>query len=609
MDEIDKRIYNSYKTISLKYQNALFLVTGDHGMKDSGGHGGSTYSETNVPLLILGLKCKNNSFPQTDIPVNLAVLLGLRIPSISIGRVQKSMIPYSLEKYLYILYYNSFLLSQRHSCNNSLMEANGYYIDYLRNSNESSAYKAVELYENCLKEMTNILSKSSIKQNFHYLLISSMVMLNCLITLCLELKSNESKAVIFKYVMVLFVAVQYMVDQVLISFLTTIVLLPVLLKNIYALIKSLNLSIFSNILNYFVFGCVVHPLTFLSSSYVEEEHLFWYFLNISILFFLLSKTKKAVEMFFYIMFLVSFRFIRIMNSTGDKWANYPDLSDWFLQNENIVYYQLFFISSLILVFLTHCYLTRFKNPFQIFLYFFILILIFVFKQNETSTLLAKFIWLLIFVNFISAKFSNISTWILVLSLLLKPFNLILIPYCIFSSLHFSKYFKKTELLVLYHTFLSNMLFFAQGHSNSLASVDISVGYIGLTSYQPVLVIGQVLCHTQAFPVLCHLLIFHHGITDGVKVWKILFSNRLYIFIIISIITFLFRHHLFIWSVFAPKLFIEFVQMLFLYLEYCLYQIQKLVQILSKDLQKYVIHKILFNKDLGIQCLVSKINDT
>lgn len=37
---------------------SLFLITGDHGMRDTGGHGGSTFGEINVPLMVVGVGCR-----------------------------------------------------------------------------------------------------------------------------------------------------------------------------------------------------------------------------------------------------------------------------------------------------------------------------------------------------------------------------------------------------------------------------------------------------------------------------------------------------------------------------------------------------------------------
>lgn len=56
-------------------------------MRDSGGHGGSTHPETNVPLIILGNNCTQSTktFLQIDMAPTFAVLMGVAIPFSSIG--------------------------------------------------------------------------------------------------------------------------------------------------------------------------------------------------------------------------------------------------------------------------------------------------------------------------------------------------------------------------------------------------------------------------------------------------------------------------------------------------------------------------------------------
>jgi len=39
----------------------MIIVTGDHGMKDSGGHGGVTHAEVSVPLVSVGRQCAHFS--------------------------------------------------------------------------------------------------------------------------------------------------------------------------------------------------------------------------------------------------------------------------------------------------------------------------------------------------------------------------------------------------------------------------------------------------------------------------------------------------------------------------------------------------------------------
>lgn len=60
MDEVVRRIDEGLrgKRLSSESDATLLVVTGDHGMRDTGGHGGSSYAETNVPLFVAGAKCE-----------------------------------------------------------------------------------------------------------------------------------------------------------------------------------------------------------------------------------------------------------------------------------------------------------------------------------------------------------------------------------------------------------------------------------------------------------------------------------------------------------------------------------------------------------------------
>lgn len=91
----------------------MFIICGDHGMKDSGGHGGSTISETIVPFIAIGggyYQNYNNpkEISQIDIASTLSVILGLPIPHSNIGTVfLDDLYNLSISKKLFILYYNS----------------------------------------------------------------------------------------------------------------------------------------------------------------------------------------------------------------------------------------------------------------------------------------------------------------------------------------------------------------------------------------------------------------------------------------------------------------------------------------------------------------------
>lgn len=569
LKEMDQVISKIHQFLSSKSETFLLMVTADHGMKDSGGHGGSTFSETHVPLIVIGQDCNNVTLLQTDIPVNLAILLGLDIPSIAVGQVRTDMFNFILEKQLYVLRYNLLLLKQKSNiCDLEFNLATQLHKDYLEGYIENNALNALKLYGTCVKLLSESLTKSSVDQNILHLLIGILLLGNVLLTLLTNIFISTFSSFKVIGIIHLVVCLSYLLTSSL--FLASVVIIISLISIITCIyIRGRDYITFQNRLTLFLF---FQPLTFISSSFVEEEHQFWYFFNLLLMSVQLlhnMKEKNVHYSFTCFVILVYLRFIRRLNSTGDQWASYPDLSDWFLKYDNYLYYILFtVVSIIILYFVMHNFI---QCSSKIKIYSILqLICILAFKLNET-VFLGQVCWLSILCHFILFNHHfKVLTWIFIGALLLKSYNIILLPFCLLFHITLKRFIKNIYIFVLSHIYMGNMLFFAQGQSNSLASVDVSVGYVGLSSYQPFVVIIQVLFHTYVFPVLCLSLVLRHFPAHESVVWKIIFCNRFYTFFIVAIITFLQRHHLFIWSVFAPKLFIEFVHVLFLLSVYFCY---------------------------------------
>lgn len=531
--ELDFIVSRIFTILSEKYSNHLVILTGDHGMKDSGGHGGSTFAETNVPFLIMGLHCQNASLEQTDIPVNLASLHGVDIPSTSLGRIKKNLLPFSLDKYLYVLYYNLKGLSNKSNiCANEFEAAQQSHVKFLMHNQDTFGIQAAEIYENCTNKIVENLSKSAVEQNISLLKITIGFMAVPLIVLFLKISSEFCNYVKFQ----------------------------------------------SNSFLSLIFLNVLQPLTLFSTSYIEEEHQYWYFaIGFAFIIICMStfKTSELKNILYCLSLSALFRFLRNMNSTGDQWAHLPDISDWLINEQNHLYYDLFFLFSLMFLFVI---LWNICNSYpEKLLNLTVLTLVYIFKTSSSISL-CRIIWLLVIVHFVLFnKTSKITTWCLIAALLLKPYNVILIPFCLLTSLLFRTKLNHFSIIIC-HIWLGNMLYFAQGHSNSLASVDVSVGYMGLHQYNLFIVIVQVLCHTYMFPIMCHLLAFQaskqHSHSDNLF-WDIIFLNRFYVMFIVCFVSYLNREHLFIWSVFAPKLFIETIHVCVLFIEYLIYRLYNL----------------------------------
>lgn len=116
--------------------------------------------------------------------------------------------------------------------------------------------------------------------------------------------------------------------------------------------------------------------------------------------------------------------------------------------------------------------------------------------------------------------------------------------------------------------LSKMAFFAMGNSNSVASIDLSGSYIGLTSYSPVLVAAETFAVMYTGPIIvfafCVLMLYKMAGEQKFRaavafeqvavVTSITYlTNHVALPLFFSMVTLVLQfNHLFIWSVFAPK---------------------------------------------------------
>ncbi|KAL8143454.1 hypothetical protein V2J09_016486 [Rumex salicifolius] len=94
MDEVIKMIHlNNILPSDEDRERTLLVVVSDHGMTDSGNHGGSSFEETDSLVLFIGLHNKfcgytsatSNHAKQVDVTPTLAILFGVPIPKNNVG--------------------------------------------------------------------------------------------------------------------------------------------------------------------------------------------------------------------------------------------------------------------------------------------------------------------------------------------------------------------------------------------------------------------------------------------------------------------------------------------------------------------------------------------
>lgn len=129
------------------------------------------------------------------------------------------------------------------------------------------------------------------------------------------------------------------------------------------------------LLKFGIFGVLFHTISVLSSSFIEEEHQIWYYLNSTILCLLYlfelkytmnspnidTRMKKTpsnsdnskritwTRQIGWLLLFVGHLIGRRLNQTGDKWLNVPDIGDWLQMDEHRLANSFFTTGSLLLL--------------------------------------------------------------------------------------------------------------------------------------------------------------------------------------------------------------------------------------------------------------------
>nr|XP_018896552.1 PREDICTED: GPI ethanolamine phosphate transferase 2 [Bemisia tabaci] len=377
--------------------------------------------------------------------------------------------------------------------------------------------------------------------------------------------------------------------------------------------SSQKLNLRNRLLAFLSFGTCLHLVSVISSSFIEEEHQIWYYLTpsfVSLLLLCVSNSRKNLIQL--IITLCMFRFFRKLNSTGDKWASEVDIGDILQENRmflsGFTFLSLFFNSLCLIWIRIKFYASKLPSILHLVLLPILATIHFTFqmivnnlnpffnlsdhyRDDDISFLSALIAWLYWIVSIVILaediiklyisrnQITRLETWsevfrIMLMSwlfsigLLQKPHNIILIPVFVFvchiiQKTLFDLYESSELILCIIHHWLGLLFYFYQGNSNSLATIDVSAGYVGLTHFNFAHVGFQICVSLSAYPILSYILLLNYLIRTSnctqSFLRKIRRANNVLMTIQIIHLTFflfvitLMRYHLFIWSVFSPKL--------------------------------------------------------
>ncbi|XP_037758199.1 GPI ethanolamine phosphate transferase 2 isoform X4 [Chelonia mydas] len=314
----------------------------------------------------------------------------------------------------------------------------------------------------------------------------------------------------------------------------------------------------------------------------------------------LKGSEKWMGLASPLIILICCRLLRSLNQTGVQWAHRPDFGHWLTSSEHKAVLSLLAAVSLVMLFIlvqrrcslvskiamalgllgVYSYRAAIGNvafPWQQdsrdiskgiiearFVYVFVLGIIF----TGTKDLLKS--------QVISAdcKTKSIGLWevysglVLLAALLFRPHNLPVLVFCLLIQMIMTRCIWKplkfdAAQITIMHYWFGQAFFYFQGNSNSIATVDISAGFVGLDNYVEIPAIFLTGFATYAGPLLwaIHLLCYlssevsrnSAAMGHGCFCYALICSVPVTVYIIL--VTGL-RYHLFIWSVFSPKLLYE-----------------------------------------------------
>nr|XP_033772681.1 GPI ethanolamine phosphate transferase 2 isoform X2 [Geotrypetes seraphini] len=301
--------------------------------------------------------------------------------------------------------------------------------------------------------------------------------------------------------------------------------------------------------------------------------------------------------------LICCRLLRSLNQTGVQWAHRPDFGHWLTSSDHKAALSLLSAVSLGMIFVLvqrrchlvskialalgllgiYSYRSAIGNvvfPWQQhnqdiskgiiearFVYVFVLGILF----TGTKDLLKSQLFISDSKTKCKGLWEIYSGLVLLIALLFRPHNLPVLVFCLLIQNIMMTFiwnilkYDATQITIMHYWF-GQAFFYFQGNSNNIATVDISAGFVGLDDFVEIPAILLTTIATYAGPLLwaIHLICYlssemirsSSANAQGCFCYALLRSVPITVYIIL--VTSL-RYHLFIWSVFSPKLLYEGIQ--------------------------------------------------
>ena len=550
MDGIVARIHTeNQKADQATGTQTLQIVVGDHGMTNDGNHGGSTDAETHTALVLIsdvfkGMPLHNTdkqNWPpehkhefryydqvlQSDIGPFLSIALGLPIPQNSLGLVPRTMLAaWNESDQRRVVAQNAKQLQRLIVAGNAGQQR---ISTQLACSNGDSGSGKCTLREVQYLATSSLTRESFIDESYSLM----QAMQKSLLSASNDFGIRQMYSGITLLALATIYAILWQSDMLLLN-ISPVWLLPIL-----------------------------HSMTAFATSFVEEEHAFWYYMtSIGLLMLAIrssSSTKSGPA--FQFIGLLCFRILRRYNQTGQKHAGAPDIAGLVAQTfgpsfspyfyflmmqqafgQGVLEIRSFGVSNVVYL-VTFGVVTRFKYALP--------------GWND-QLFWGQLSWLMIGISFLAYTRTR-NAYMMPMMLLYfqqtksenHPIGVLF--WFIHESLQKQQNVPWTIATLVA---LQQASFYALGNSNSLSGLDLSQAYNGVSGYNEVLV--GVLLFISAFigPLFWHFSLRNYCHGDETRktfARKFMVTSSCLYSLALCVSCDSMKHHLFVFSVFSPKL--------------------------------------------------------
>lgn len=555
--EMDTIISEIYQTLSdpdaTRAGETLVIVLGDHGMTGDGNHGGASDAETQTAIALISrlfstrVDMKSRHWPpavsselqldlfdsilQSDIVPTLSMALGLPIPKNSLGVIPSTILQTwesdvervkavaqnarQLQQLLIAGEFPPAVLRTGLACTEKTADnecsLTGLHFDHSNTDASELSFTISEMYK-AMYLMQEILMSASNDYN----MLTMCVGLGCLVIALFSLC--------------------YQQHTLLTSWKDRLILL----------------------------APILHSATAFASSFVEEEQVFWYYLTTMGLLLIavssFSSSSSVLTNSQALLPLAFFRALRRYNQTGQKFAGASCISTYM---EQLGFHDSVPFVLVMSICLWDIVSSKVSLKQQI-IHTVAAINVSVFKLSllDMPVLAIRGAWISIGLSALGPLVTGDSISMVPISLFFilqsRPQNwLLLLLFRPIMSFMKASHSKNTSWTIVTFLAIQQASFFATGNSNSLSGLDLSQAYNGIATYSELCVGTLLFLSTFLGPLYWHFALLQWLQTQPPRVKEftrtfMAMSACMYN-TALCVSCFILRHHLFVFSVFSPKL--------------------------------------------------------